>query len=196
MTTHPTRLAGLPTAKKPLVPSGFLGSLIFVGAEVMFFSGITSALTISRAGAPPGTWPAPGQPPLASGVHEVTVAVMFASGALLFGARRLVAKKASNAPHVLLGSALLGALFVGSQVMHGSKLLASGLTMTSSQHASFFFLLGGLLTIHAAATVAALLVAWRQLSRGALSRPLFDAVQVFWYFVVVMWPVIYARVYV
>lgn len=198
MTTHPTfgGMGGVPRARKPLVPSAVLGALIFVAAEVMFFSGIMSALTISRAGAAQGTWPPPGQPALASAMGDASVAILLASGALLVVARRLVARGADSARHVLLGSALLGATFVLLQARHASQLISSGLTMTSSQQASFFFLLGGLHTAHAAATLVALFVAWRRLGRGTLSPGFFAAAQVFWYFVVVMWPVVYARVYV
>lgn len=201
MTTHPNlagldRIGGLPRARKPLVPSAVLGALIFVAAEVMFFSGIMSALTISRAGAAQGTWPPAGQPSLASVTGDASIAIVLASGALLVAARRLLGRNAESARHVLLASALLGATFVLLQVRHASQLLSSGLTMTSSQQASFFFLLGGLHTVQALATVVALLIAWRRLARGSLSPGFFAAVQVFWYFVVLMWPVIYARVYV
>ncbi len=200
MTAHPDLggLAGmnaLPRARKPLVPSALLGALIFVAAEVMFFSGIMSALTISRAGAAQGTWPPAGQPPLASAAGDASVAIVGASGALLVVASRLVARNAARASRVLFGSALLGATFVLLQVAHAGKLLSSGLTMTSSQQASFLFLLGGLQTVHAAVTVVAMLIGWRRLVRGTLSPGYFAAVQVFWYFVVLMWPVVYARVY-
>lgn len=200
MTAHPDlgRLGAIdarPRARKPIVPSALLGALIFVAAEVMFFSGIMSALTISRAGAAQGTWPPAGQPALASTLGDASVAIVLASGALLVVARRLVARNAARAPHVLLGSALLGAIFVVLQLGHGARLLSSGLTMTSSQQASFFFLLGGLQATHAAATVLAMLIGWRRLVRGTLSPGYFAAVQVFWYFVVLMWPVVYARVY-
>lgn len=196
MTTHPTpALGGLPRARKPLVPSAVLGALIFVAAEVMFFSGIMSALTISRAGAPQGTWPPAGQPSLASTMGDASLAIILASGALLVVARRLVARSAPHGRHVLLASALLGATFVLLQVKHASQLLGSGLGITSSQQASFFFLLGGLHTAHAVATLVAMFVAWRRLGRGALSPGFFAATQVFWAFVVVMWPIVYARVY-
>lgn len=177
------------------MPSAVLGALIFVAAEVMFFSGIISALTISRAGAPEGTWPPAGQPPLASTAGDVGTAVLFASGALLVGARRLLGRDVPRARQVLLASVALGAAFVLLQVRHAITLVASGLTMTSSQQASFFFLLGGLHTLHAVLTLAALLVAWRRLGRGARAPGLFAAAQVFWFFVVLIWPVVYARVY-
>lgn len=196
MTTHPTQAMGeLPRARKTIVPSAVLGALIFVAAEVMFFSGIMSALTISRAGAAAGTWPPAGQPSLASATGETSIAILLASGGLLLAARRLVGRKAANARPLLLAAALLGAVFVLLPVTHASHLLASGLTMRSSQQASFVFLMGGLHTAQAVATLVALFVAWRRLGRGTLSPGFFAATQVFWYFVVLIWPVVYARIY-
>ena len=61
---------GTPRAQRPVVvSSAILGTLIFVVAEVMFFSGAISAFTISRASAPPGIMPPPGMPDMPS-VHE------------------------------------------------------------------------------------------------------------------------------
>ncbi|TAJ71199.1 MAG: hypothetical protein EPO42_15180, partial [Gallionellaceae bacterium] len=45
-----------PGARREVVPSGLLGMVIFVGTEVMFFAGLISAFTISKAGAPRDAW--------------------------------------------------------------------------------------------------------------------------------------------
>lgn len=183
-------------ARKTLVPSAVLGALIFVAVEVMFFSGIMSALTISRAGAAAGTWPPAGQPSLASATGDVSIAIVLASGALLVAAQRLFGRNPGKARGFLVWAMVLGGMFILLQLRHGNLLLSSGLSITSSQQASFFFLLTGLHTVHAVATLVAMFVAWRRITRGALAPGFFGAMQVFWYFVVVMWPVIYARVYV
>lgn len=195
MTTHSaTLMTELPRRRRAIVPSAVLGALIFVAAELMFFTGILSALTISRAGAAPGTWPPAGQPSLASGAADATIAIVLASGGLLVVTSRLVRRRAPAARHALLGTCLLGTAFVVLQLVHLVRLVASGVTMTSSQQAGFFFLLCGLHTAHALATSGALFLAWRRLGRGSLSPGFFAAVQVFWYFVVLTWPVIHARV--
>ena len=74
-------------------------------------------------------------------------------------------------------------------------LLASGLTLTSSPLGSFFYLIVGAHAVHAVVALLALGCAWQGMARGTLTPGFFFGTQTFWYFVVLMWPVIYARVY-
>ena len=89
----------------------------------------------------------------------------------------------------------LGALFVAVQGVEWARLLAYGLTMRSSQYGSFFYLIVGMHAAHAVAAIAVLLHARARLARNALGADAFAAVRVFWYFVVGVWPVLYAVVY-
>ena len=58
-TTEQTVRVVRPGARREVVPSGLLGMVIFVGTEVMFFAGLISAFTISKAGAPKDAWNLP-----------------------------------------------------------------------------------------------------------------------------------------
>ncbi|MNG34074.1 hypothetical protein D3C84_1204770 [compost metagenome] len=49
--------------------------------------------------------------------------------------------------------------------------------------------------MHAIGAIVGLGVAWWRLRRNALAPGFFLGAQTFWYFVVAVWPVIYARVY-
>ncbi len=185
----------VPEANRPVVSSAVLGTLIFVVAEVMFFVGMISAFTISRAGAPAGTWPVPGQPMLpASSTAFHTGALMLSGGLLLVG-NVLHLKKVSAAKWVVLAAWLLGVGFVVLQGREWAMLLSQGLTLTSSRLGAFFYLIVGMHGLHAAAALVALGFALVQLLKGRLEGGLFFGAQVFWYFVVLMWPIIYARVY-
>jgi heme/copper-type cytochrome/quinol oxidase subunit 3 len=75
------------------------------------------------------------------------------------------------------------------------KLIGEGLTMTSSQYGAFFYLVVGAHAIHATGALVALAFFWWVLRRGRLTASAFAAVNLFWYFVVLMWPVIYWKVY-
>jgi cytochrome c oxidase subunit III len=182
-------------ARKPVVSSAVLGTLFFVVAEVMFFSGAISAYTISRAGALPGTWPMPGQPRLPAEATALNTTLLLLSGVVLFFAHRLFKKQSPIAHWVTLSAWLLGAGFVALQGVEWAQLLAQGLTLTSSPLGSFFYLIVGSHALHAVAALLALGIAWVQMARGTLSSGFFFGTQTFWYFVVLLWPVIYARVY-
>ncbi len=185
----------LPQPNRPVVPSAVLGTLIFVVAEVMFFVGMISAFTISRSGAPAGTWPVPGQPTLPADATALNTAALMLSGVLLLVGQVLFSKKLTAAKWVVLASWLLGVAFVGLQGREWSQLLAAGLTMTSSRLGAFFYLIVGMHGLHAIGALLALGLATLQGLRDRLDVGLFFGAQVFWYFVVLMWPIIYARVY-
>ena len=90
---------------------------------------------------------------------------------------------------------LLGGAFVLFQGVEWVRLIGQGLTLTSSQLGAFFYLIVGAHGLHAAAALVALVIYWREMRVDRLSRPAFGAVQLFWYFVVLMWPIIYWQVY-
>ena len=94
-----------------------------------------------------------------------------------------------------MGGAGAGAVFVGVQGVEWARLLAEGLTMTSSPYGSFFYLIVGVHALHAIPAIAAL--AWQALlrRRGAMSEESFAAARIFWGFVVLVWPVLYWKVY-
>lgn len=181
--------------RRPAIPSAVLGMLFFVVAEVMFFSGAISAFTISRAGALPGTWPVPGQPLLPAEATALNTGLLILSGVVLMVAQRFFARGSSTAPWLTLASWVLGAAFVVLQGVEWVALLTHGLTLTSSRLGSFFYLIVGAHALHVIAALMALGWAWRQMVSGRLVSSAFWGVQTFWYFVVLLWPVIYARVY-
>jgi cytochrome c oxidase subunit 3 len=69
------------------------------------------------------------------------------------------------------------------------------LTLTSSQLGSFFYVIVGTHALHAMAAIVILALAWQAMRRGTLTRPRLGAVQLFWYFVVLVWPLLYWQVY-
>jgi cytochrome c oxidase subunit III len=190
-----TRLPGTPAARRPVISSAVLGTLFFIVAEVMFFSGAISAFTISRAGALPGTWPMPGQPRLPAEATMLNTALLLLSGIVLVVAHKLYRKQSPIAHWVTLAAWALGAGFVALQGVEWLGLLSQGLTLTSSPLGSFFYMIVGSHAIHAVVALLALGYAWLQMARGKLAPGLFFGAQTFWYFVVLLWPVIYARVY-
>jgi heme/copper-type cytochrome/quinol oxidase subunit 3 len=179
--------------RTPLVPSGVMGMLIFVAIEAMMFAGMISAFTIIKSSAL--VWPPPDQPRLPVGETLVNTAALLASGVCLYQAQRLFARDRRRARRPLLAAMLLGAFFVIFQGVEWLALVREGLTLTSSNLGSFFYLIVGMHALHAVAALGVLAYSWLRLQRGWLAQSQLAAAQVFWYFVVGLWPVLYAVVY-
>lgn len=177
----------------PLVASSVLGMLLFVGMEVMFFAGLISAFTIIRAQTP--VWPPAGQPRLPVEETAVNTAALLLSGVALAWAHRVFGRDRRRARTPLLASMLLGAFFVIFQGAEWVALLSQGLTLTSSSLGSFFYLIVGLHALHAVIALGLLAYSWLRLRRGWLRQSQLVTAEVFWYFVVGVWPVLYGVVY-
>jgi len=185
----------MPAARRRQVaPNGVIGMLIFVIAELMFFAGLISAHTIVKSSALAG-WPPPGQPRLPVGETLINTAALIASGFVLYFAHRRYARNPELAKTPMLAAILLGTFFVVFQGVEWASLLAEGLTMTSGPHGGFFYLIIGIHALHAIAAVLVLLWAYVRLLRRDLVLTQFLTVQIFWYFVVALWPILYWRVY-
>ncbi len=177
------------------VPNAVLGVMIFVAAEVMFFAALISAQTIARSTALGGMWPPPGQPRLPVERTAFNTAVLLLSGVLLWLANRSMNSMPRLARRYLAGAVGLGIAFVSLQGVEWVALLREGLTLRSSSHGAFFYLIVGAHALHAVAAIVALAWVYLLMRRGRQMPEAFAATQVFWYFVVLVWPVIYLRVY-
>lgn len=173
---------------------GALGMLIFVLAEVMLFAGLISAFSIIKVQAV-GGWPPPNQPRLPIEATAFNTVALLASGALMFLASRAFRQDPERARAPMLAAMALGAFFVLFQGAEWVMLIGQGLTLTTSTHGSFFYLIVGLHGLHAIAALGAVAWAVLLLQRGTLGQSTFSAVQIFWYFVVGVWPVLYWQVY-
>jgi heme/copper-type cytochrome/quinol oxidase subunit 3 len=179
--------------RQPVVPNGVLGMLIFVVTEAMLFAGLISAFTIIRASAM--VWPPPDQPRLPLEQTALNTAALLASGVMLYLARRRLSSDARSARTAVLAAMLLGGFFVVMQGAEWLALIRDGLTLTSSTLGGFFYLIVGIHGLHAIAALAVLAVAWWRMQRGWLGSNVLAPAEVFWYFVVAVWPILYLRVY-
>lgn len=177
----------------PVGPNAVVGTLIFIVTELMLFVGFISAFTITRAAY--NTWPPIGQPRLPAQETLLNTAALIASGVVLFFANRAFVRKSANTGRLLLSALLLGVFFVVFQGVEWARLLKDGLTMTSSNHGAFFYLIIGTHALHAVGAIIALGIVYWKFRRGQLEHATFLATQAFWYFVVGVWPVLYLRVY-
>lgn len=177
-----------------VVPHGLFGMLVFVLTEIMLFAGLISAFFIGRAASP--DWPPAGQPRLPIEATAFNTLVLLGSGALLILAHRYFHQgdRASMRRPFML-SLGLGVFFVLFQGVEWVRLIGQGLTLTSSNLGSFFYLVVGMHAFHATCALLLLGYANLRLHRGYLTASLFGAAEVLWLFVVAVWPILYWVVY-
>jgi len=188
-----TRALGARVGREPLISNAVLGMLLFVFSEIMMFTGLLSAVTIARASA--AQWPPPGQARLPIEATAFNTVVLLASGAYLWLAARAYRDTPRRANRLLLTSMLLGAFFVCFQGYEWVGLLKEGLTLTSSRHGAFFYVIVGAHALHALAGLTVLTAAYLKLRSKRLAPDFLAATQGFWFFVVGLWPFLYVRVY-
>jgi cytochrome c oxidase subunit III len=181
--------------REPLVSNGVLGMLIFIFTEVMFFAGLISAHAVVRSQAAGQMWPPYGQPRLPVEETAVNTAALLVSGIVLFLAWLAFRRESQSARIPLLLSIILGAIFVFFQGMEWVALLGEGLTIQSSSYGGFFYLIVGTHALHAVGALLALVWAWRRLDQELLTTEQLATVAAFWYFVVLVWPILYWKVY-
>ena len=178
------------------VSNAAFGMALFVFVEVMLFAGFISAFGIVRANALPGAWPPPGQPRLPVARTALNTAALLLSGAALFVAGRRFRGPRPESARGWMGAALvLGAFFVVAQGAEWAALLRQGLTLSSSELGSFFYTIVGAHALHAVVALVLLTLVWRAMREGQLTESRFGAARIFWYFVVLVWPLLYWRVY-
>ncbi len=160
----------------------------------MLFAGLISGLAIVKAGTI-GPWPPPDQPRLPIEATAFNTLMLLVSGAVLFHAQRAYKRQPISARAPLAAAIGLGAFFVVFQGVEWVALIRQGLTLTSSSLGGFFYLIVGLHALHAVAALGLLAYTWLRLQRGWLAGSHLAAAEVFWYFVVGLWPILYAVVY-
>jgi heme/copper-type cytochrome/quinol oxidase subunit 3 len=184
-----------PSPRPQMISNGVLGMLIFIFTEVMFFAGLISAHSIVRSQAAGQMWPPFGQPRLPVEETAINTAALLVSGMILVFTWFAFRREPSNARIPLLLAIMLGTFFVGFQGVEWVALLGQGLTIQSSTYGGFFYLIVGAHAIHALAALIALGWAWAKLDKAQLTSTQLATVSAFWYFVVLLWPLLYLKVY-
>jgi heme/copper-type cytochrome/quinol oxidase subunit 3 len=184
-----------PRAGGKILPDGVVGILLFIFTEAMLFAAFISAFVIVKSQAAGEMWPPYGQPRLPVESTAINTAALILSGLVMVFAHFAYRKSSRRAVLPFGVAILLGLFFVGFQGVEWARLLAEGLTIQSSSYGGFFYLIVGCHAIHAIGAILAGVWAWTRLVRDDLSRSQLLTVELFWYFVVLVWPVLYWKVY-
>lgn len=195
MTTLASTERLAPRRAPRLIGDQTLAMVLFVFVEVMLFAGMISGFLVVQSAVPASMWPPPDQPRLPLASTALNSLALLGSGATLALALRSFGTDRVRAGKLLSLTLGLGTFFVVFQGAEWARLLAAGLTMTSSHLGSFFYLIIGCHALHAVAAIALLAARRAQLRRDRLGADQFAAAGVFWGFVVLVWPVLYVVVY-
>ena len=189
-----TSAMDVPTRRTPLLSNQVFGMTVFVITEVMFFTALLSAYLVIRAGNEGFTVPANIKLPVTTTAFNTFVLLL--SGGLLIWAGRVFSKNAHDARvrSLWLKSILEGFFFVGFQGFEWIQLISYGLTLKSSIFGACFYLLIGMHGLHALIGVLAMAYFYAT-GKDRFSLESFKAMQIFWLFIVAVWPILYFLVY-
>ena len=156
-----------------------------------------SAYMVIRAGIE--EWPPWGQPRLPVVATAFNTVVLLASGFIMAHSRTCFKKKELALGRGWLGiSILLGTFFLVFQGYEWIQLLQYGMTLSSSIYGAMFYLIIGAHSVHVLAALLAMgygiSLFHRTQHQGRISESLLP-IHILWYFVVGIWPLLYALVY-
>ena len=174
------------------------GMVLVIVVEAMTFAGLISAFLSIRASL--DFWPPMNQPRFPVLATAINTAVLLVSGVtmLLYMSKyRKPDTSVVTLTTLLVVTLALGGLFVGLQGIEWVRLIGYGLTVTSSSYGSIFYVLIGFHAIHVLTGVLflALVTVFAVRNRFPRGTASMEAVSLFWYFVVLVWPVLYGVVY-
>jgi len=154
-----------------------IGMALFLMAETMLFAGLISTSMVLRATTRQG-WNVDALPKLPLWISAANMAVLLTSGWLLWGRQ-------------LKGAVALGTIFVAVQGAEWSRVLMYGIRSGASVYAGVFYTLIGTHALHVIAGLACLMWAARKSDNALAVR----VCSMYWFFVVIVWPILYWLVY-
>jgi cytochrome c oxidase subunit III len=174
-----------------------LALMFFIGAEIMFFAALVSALFVLRLGM--AVWPPPLEPRLPVEITAVNTVVLLGSSVSMVAALRALRRgQRLRLLRLLRTTSALGALFLAVQGYEWIRLIGFGLTLSSGIYGATFYSLIGLHGLHVAGALVWLLVTTILVGRGRYADGRITPVQacaIYWHFVVGLWPVLFVAVY-
>lgn len=172
--------------------------MLFILSEIMLFGGLLGSFLAYKHSLSP--WPPPGQPRYPVQTTALNTAVLLLSGLAMFIFRRNWQKGEPNykkLTFLLILTLVLGILFLFLQQNEWIRLIGYGLTMTSSIYGSIFYVIVGFHAVHVLIACLWLFATSIRATVKKFPQNMVDleTCGMFWYFVVLLWPVIYRLIY-
>jgi heme/copper-type cytochrome/quinol oxidase subunit 3 len=189
-----------PPPVRPITPIGtnaWLGTVMLLGAEAMFFAGLIGAFLVFRIGST--IWPPPFQPRLPTGVTGINTLILLASAVTMRSALQANRHGAqARLMRMLSWTAVLGVTFLIVQGYEWVRLLHFGLTVSSSVYGGLFYTLIGFHGAHVFGALIWLALVWLKAQQGRYTKKDEAGLltcSMYWIFVVALWPILYGLVY-
>ncbi|MEJ2503308.1 MAG: cytochrome c oxidase subunit 3 [Gemmatimonadota bacterium] len=187
-TAHPPTSTGLDTWK--------LGFWTFLGSETLFFGSFIATYMIYTGRSVAGPYP---HDVLDIPLTTVSTGVLLLSSLFMVLALAAVQRgDRSKSLLWLMGTAVLGMVFLAFQAYEFTHFYHVGLTLSSNLFGSSFFILTGFHGAHVTIGVIWLLILWFQTAAGRIGPE--DSLKVeiaglYWHFVDIVWIAIFTLIY-
>ncbi len=195
-TGHDQPLKAHGTVLNLQVPNGKIATWLFLGSEVMFFTGLIGAYIVLRFGQ--DWWPDPAQRLNVPLTAANTFLLICSSVTLVWGLQGLQDGNQKQGRLGLWLTTLFGATFVGVQVYEYFELFAHGVRPDADLFGSCFYAMTSFHGLHVFVGVLVLLVLSIRAQRGAFGPRHHAAVEyagLYWHFVDLVWIILFAIVY-
>ncbi|MFM1779245.1 MAG: hypothetical protein RIS51_390 [Actinomycetota bacterium] len=185
-----------------------VGTIVWLGSEVMFFAGLFAMYFSLRAGAPT-IWANDTQilnVPFALVNTLILVASSFTAQFGVFAAERMQAKRTGPSPakwgmiEWFFLTYVMGAIFVAGQVWEYAQLISEGVSLSSNSYGSAFYITTGFHALHVTGGLIAFLMvigrAYAAKNFGHKEATSAIVVSYYWHFVDVVWIGLFLVVYI
>jgi cytochrome c oxidase subunit III len=171
-----------------------VGTIVWLGSELMFFGGLFAAYFTLRSLAE--SWPPPGIRLETGPVTIFTIVLVLSSGTMHVAHGALAAGDTRRLRVWLAATLVLGALFVANQAREFATLEYS---ISTGAYGSIYYLMVGFHALHVAGGLALLALTLARTSGGRVAErdaDMVEATSYYWHFVDVVWIGMFTTIFV
>ncbi len=183
------------SSEKNLVSNSQIAMIVFIAAELMFFSGLISTFLVFRFSGEP--WPPPFQPRLPILLTTINTILLIFSSFTMWQTQKKIQRKSNFISYFLI-TIFLGLIFLLIQGFEWIKMLNFGLSAKSTPYGSTFYVIIGTHGAHVLGAVLWLLLLFLKIlfiKPKKIENSKVSLCAMYWHMVVGLWPILFILVY-